>query len=171
DKMFLLKHKKMLDNLDMKSFKNNLTLFFKNDFGKEFLLFAKLTFEVFLEVVVMNLERNKVSIMFFFVSLFSRLSTTEKVFGFCSKDGCELNLFKYTFKKKKINFLKSIYASLRYWKDLKFTVNDIEQNIKMLFDVVFREYFTYRFGIDSAKNFLDCFAANIQNIFLRINPI
>ncbi|KCZ74907.1 hypothetical protein H311_04123, partial [Anncaliia algerae PRA109] len=40
DKMFLLKHKKMLDNLDMKSFKNNLTLFFKNDFGKEFLLFA-----------------------------------------------------------------------------------------------------------------------------------
>ncbi|KCZ79099.1 hypothetical protein H312_03516, partial [Anncaliia algerae PRA339] len=95
DKMFLLKHKKMLDNLDMKIFQKKLTLFLKHGFRKEFLLFSELKFEVFLVVVVMKLESNKVSIMFFLVSLFLRLSSAEKNCGFCSKDGCEQNLFKY----------------------------------------------------------------------------
>ncbi|KCZ79975.1 hypothetical protein H312_02633 [Anncaliia algerae PRA339] len=84
------------------------------------------------------LKNNKVSIAFFFATTIFRLRNLMKYSTLFPKNGISYNLFE-NLKNSNVNIEGSIYFSIIWWSGLGFNT-ELENNIILVFDVVFRNF-------------------------------
>ncbi|KCZ76011.1 hypothetical protein H311_02998 [Anncaliia algerae PRA109] len=153
--------------INYERYKYNLGNFIRKKFGGCLYLFPDSDFDVFYNFVFGELKSNKVSILFFFTTLFFRIKHRSKcIFSF--KFGSVVNFFEYV-GKLHINIKESIYKSLVWWKKLEMKEDNIEENIQILFDVVVRKFLTFNDLKHDPQRMIKAFLRKIYESLIFIN--
>ncbi|KCZ78665.1 hypothetical protein H311_00299 [Anncaliia algerae PRA109] len=106
-----------------------------------------------------RLKNNKVSISFFFATTIFRLRNLMKSSNFSLRNGIIYNLFENS-KKSNVNIEGSIYSSIIWWSGLGFNT-ELENNIILVFDVVFRNFLVLSSENKIPRDLFDYFQMNI----------
>ncbi|KCZ79071.1 hypothetical protein H312_03546 [Anncaliia algerae PRA339] len=110
------------------------------------------------------LKYNKMIVDLFLTSLVFRIRNLKKKCAFSNNDGYTYNLFD-PYCDKIICIRTSIFFTLQWWASLKFSENNLEENIYKIFDVVFRRFFVAGQAKQNLEDFLKAYLFHIINSF------